>query len=190
MTLRDAWQALERDDFAFAERTARETLPRSPDDGDAFYLLGSALLFAGRHAEALGPLEEAAARLRTRGVGYRLGHCRLALGDFQAAESALRRETELHPESANAQNTLGVALVRQAKHEQALAAFLAALRIEPTHAEARRNAAVARSQLVWNLISLCRWDEARPHVAALRAGVRDGTLGASPFTMIAVSPSP
>lgn len=189
MTLQDAWQALERDDFAFAERTARETLARSPDDGDAFYLLGSALLFAGRHAEALAPLEEAAARLRTRGVGYRLGHCRLALGDFPAAEGALRRETELHPDSANAQNTLGVALVRQAKHEPALAAFLAALRIEPTHAEARRNAAVARSQLVWNLISLCRWDEARPHIAAMRAGVRDGTLAASPFTMIAVSPS-
>src|SRR5205823_80641 len=114
---------------------------------------------------------------------------RLALGDFQAAETALRRETELHPDSANAQNTLGVALVSQAKHAAALAAFLAALRIEPAHAEARRNAAVARSQVVWELISRCRWDEAGPHIAALRAGVREGTLAASPFTMIAVSPS-
>jgi len=189
MTLDAAWQALERDDFAFAERAARETLARTPDDGEALYLLGSALLFAGRHAEALRPLEEAAACLRTRGVGYRLGHCRLALGDFPGAEAALRREIELHPDSANAHNTLGVTLVNQAKHEQALAAFLAALRIEPAHAEARRNAAVARGQLAWNLISLCRWDEARPHIAALRAGVQDGTLAAAPFTMIAVSSS-
>src|SRR5256885_1591616 len=140
MTLDAAWQALERDEFAFAERAARETLARAPDDGEALYLLGSALLFAGRHAEALAPLEEAAARLRTRGVGYRLGHCRLALGDFPGAETALRRETELYPDSANAHNTLGVTLVRQGKHEQALAAFLAALRIDPAHAEARRNA--------------------------------------------------
>lgn len=189
MTLQAAWQALERDDFAFAESAARETLERSPQDGEAFYLLGSALLFAGRHAEALAPLGEAAVRLQRRGVGYRLGHCRLALGDFAGAEAALRREIELHPESANAHNTLGVALVRQGKHEQALAAFLAALRIDPAHAEARRNGAVARSQLVWDLISLCRWDEAAPHIAALRAGVRQGTLAASPFTMIAVSPS-
>ena len=189
MTLDAAWQALERDDFALAERAARETLARAPEDGEALYLLGSALLFAGRHAEALAPLEAAAKRVGRRGVGYRLGHCRLALGDFQAAETALRRETELHPESANAHNTLGVALVRQRKHEQALAAFLAALSIEPAHAEARRNASVARGQLAWNLISLCRWDEARPHIAALRAGVRDGTLAAAPFTMIAVSSS-
>ena len=123
-------------------------------------------------------------------MGYRLGHCRLALGDFPGAEAALRRETRLHPHSANAHNTLGVALVHQAKHEEALAAFLAALRIEPAHAEARRNADVARGQLAWHLISLCRWDEARPHIAALRAGVRDGTLAAAPFTMIAVSASP
>src|SRR3954471_13393185 len=119
MTLQAAWQALERDDFAFAERAAREALARSPQDGEALYLLGSALLFAGRHGEALAPLGEAAARLQRRGVGYRLGHCRLALGDFAGAESALRRETELYPDSANAHNTLGVALVHQAKHEQA-----------------------------------------------------------------------
>ena len=189
MTLQAAWQALERDDLASAESAARETLARSPGDGDALYLLGSALLFAGRHAEALAPLGDAAARLQRRGVGYRLGHCRLALGDFSGAEAALRRETELYPDFANAHNTLGVALVQQAKHEQALAAFLAALRSEPAHDEARRNAAVARGQLVWNLISLCRWDEAGPHIAAMRAGVRDGTFAASPFTMIAVSPS-
>src|SRR5262245_30618676 len=133
MTLAAAWQALERDDFAFAEGAAREALARSPADAEALYLLGSALLFAGRQAEALA---EAASRRQTRGVGYRLGHCHLALGDFAAAEAALRREAELHPDSANARNTLGVALVNQAKQEPALAAFLAALRIDPRHAEA------------------------------------------------------
>src|SRR5262245_22185699 len=143
MTLQAAWQALERDDFPFAESAARDALARAPGDGEALYLLGSALLFAGRHAEAPGPLGEAAARLERRGVGYRLGHCRLALGDFPGAEAALRRETELHPDSANAHNTLGVALVHQAKHAEALAAFLAALRVDPRHVEARQNAAGA-----------------------------------------------
>src|SRR5262249_10994248 len=157
MTLAAAWQALERDDFAFAEGAAREALARSPTDAEALYLLGSALLFAGRHAEALAPLAEAASRLQSRGVGYRLGHCHLALGDFAAAEAALRREAALHPASANACNTLGVALVNQAKQEPALAAFLAALRIDPRHAEAHQNAAGV-------LLTLGRTAEAADHL--------------------------
>ena len=219
MTLHAAWQALERDDFAFAESAARAALARSPADAEALYLLGSTLLFAGRHAEALGPLETAEARLQRRGIAYRLGHCRLALGDSAGAESALRRETERHPDFAAAHNTLGVALVNQARHEAALAAFLAALRIDPGHAEAHHNAAgvlwtlgrtaqaadhfrdalqakpdLARlpyflSQLVWSEITLCRWADAGPHIAALRAGVGEDTIAATPFTMIAVSPS-
>lgn len=219
MTLHAAWQALERDDFAFAERAAREALARSPADGEALYLLGSALLFAGRHAEALEPLGKAASQLQSRGVEFRLGFCRLALSDFPGAESALRRETARFPDFAAAHNTLGVALVSQGRRSDALAAFLAAVQADPRHVEARQNAAgvlwtlgrgaeaaehlqhalrlkpeLAKapyflSQLVWTEISLCRWADAEPRIAALRAGVRDGALAATPFTMIGVSPS-
>lgn len=135
-----AWDALERNDFRFAERAAREALARAPEDGEAHYLLGSTLLFEGRAAEALGPLTEAAARLRRRGVAYRLGHCHLALGDHARAEEALRREIADHPQSANAHNTLGVALVNQGRQDEALAMFLASLRLEPMHGEANNNA--------------------------------------------------
>jgi protein O-GlcNAc transferase len=135
-----AWDALERNDFRFAERAAREALARSPQDGEALYLLGSTFLFESRYAEALGPLAEAAQRLARRGVGYRLGHCHLALGDLARAEEALRRETQAYPESANAHNTLGVVLVNQGRTLDALAAFRAALRADPAHAEASNNA--------------------------------------------------
>jgi predicted O-linked N-acetylglucosamine transferase (SPINDLY family) len=139
--MQDAWDALERNDFRFAERAAREALARSPADPEALYLLGSTLLFEGRCAEACGPLEAAAARLSRRGVRYRLGHCYLALGDLARAEQVLRGEAEQHPEFANAHNTLGVALVNQAKNEAALAAFRTAVELEPAHAEANANAA-------------------------------------------------
>jgi predicted O-linked N-acetylglucosamine transferase (SPINDLY family) len=134
-----AWDALERNDFRFAEAAAREALKRSPGDGEALYLLGSTLLFEGRAAEALAPLTEAAERLARRGVAYRLGHCHLALGDFARAEAALRRETRTYPESANAHNTLGVALVGQGRNLPALTAFVAALRADALHAEAANN---------------------------------------------------
>lgn len=142
-----AWDALERDDFRFAENAAREALAKAPADGEALYLLGSTLLFEGRFQEALGPLSDAFARLQRRGVGYRLGHCHLALGDFHRAEEALRRETRAYPDSANAHNALGVALVNQSRHDEALAAFLAAVELDPRHAEAHNNAANALSAL-------------------------------------------
>jgi len=90
--------------------------PRSPEDGEALYLLGSTLLFEGRFREALGPLTAALDRFARRGVAYRLGHCHLALGDAAGAERVLRRETATYPDSANAHNTLGVALVNQARN--------------------------------------------------------------------------
>ncbi|MGH8686865.1 MAG: tetratricopeptide repeat protein, partial [Burkholderiales bacterium] len=138
--MQSAWEALERNDFRLAERAAREALSRAPEDGEALYLLGSTLLFDGRPAEALGPLTAAVERLASRGVAYRLGHCHLALGDAARAESALRRETSAYPDSANAHNTLGVALVNQSRHAEALDEFVAALRLDPAHGEANNNA--------------------------------------------------
>lgn len=143
-----AWDALERNDFRFAERAAREALARAPQDGEALYLLGSTYLFEGRYAEALAPLTEAAQRLQRRGVGYRLGHCHLALGDIARAEEVLRRETQAYPESANAHNTLGVVLINQGRTIDALSAFRAALRADPAHAEASNNAGNALHVLV------------------------------------------
>jgi len=153
-----AWQALERNDFRTAERAAREALARASNDAEALYLLGSTLLFEGRFAEARGPLEEAAAGEPRRGVRYRLGHCYLALGDPARAEQVLRAEVAHYPQSANAHNTLGVALVSQAKQAAALAAFRAALDLEPAHAEANANAANL-------LLTLDRPQEALPLAA-------------------------
>jgi predicted O-linked N-acetylglucosamine transferase (SPINDLY family) len=135
-----AWDALDRNDFRFAEAAAREALATSPTDAEALYLLGSTLLFEGRVQEAAVPLAAAFERLERRGVAYRLGHCLIALGDYARAEQALLRETGAYPDSANAHNTLGVARVNQGKNQEALAAFRAALRIDPGHAEANSNA--------------------------------------------------
>lgn len=145
--LSSGWEALERDQFADAEAVARRALQHAPSDSEAWYLLGSALLFQARFQEALGPLSQAAKSLDRRGVRHRLGYCCLALGDLAAAERALREEVRDHPEVVNAQNALGVALARQGKHGEALAVFEAVLRREPDSEEANNNVANVLSEL-------------------------------------------
>jgi predicted O-linked N-acetylglucosamine transferase (SPINDLY family) len=141
------WKALERDDFSNAERLARERLARTPLAGEAFYLLGSALLFQNRFAEALPALQEALRLAPARGVGHRLGYCHLALGEDSAAEQVLRREVQAYPDLIHAYNALGVAQIRQGKREDALAVFQQAARRDPASAEANNNVANVLSEL-------------------------------------------
>jgi predicted O-linked N-acetylglucosamine transferase (SPINDLY family) len=141
------WKALERDDFPNAERLARDSLARTPGAGEAFYLLGSSLLFQNRFAEALPALEQALRLAPARGVGHRLGYCLLALGEDAAAEQVLRREVHAYPDLLHAYNALGVALIRQGKREQALAVFEQAARRDPASPEANNNVANVLSEL-------------------------------------------
>jgi predicted O-linked N-acetylglucosamine transferase (SPINDLY family) len=145
--LKSAWEALDLNDFRFAETSAREVLTQSPQDGEALYLLGSALLFEGRLQEAVAPLRAAAALLTQRTVQYRLAHCLFGLGDLNAAEAALRREIFAFPDYASAHNTLGAVLAAQGRKQEALDALLTALRADPCHAEAAANAGAALHEL-------------------------------------------
>ena len=146
-TLAAGWEALERDDFAPAERIARGALAGNPADGEALYLLGSTLLFQNLFEEAVAPLREALRLAPARGVGHRLGYCYLSLGDFGAAEAALRAEIRAYPERVNAYNALGVALIRQGKRDAALAVFLEAAQRDPQSPEAANNVANALGEL-------------------------------------------
>ena len=145
--LAPGWAALERDDFATAQAIAGAALERDPADGEALYLLGSALLFQNRFDEALAPLREAARRTSRRGVRHRLGYCYLALGETAAAELVLRDEVREFPDLVAAHNALGVALVRQGKYGEALAAFQGAVAQDPQSAEANNNVANVLSEL-------------------------------------------
>lgn len=55
-----------------------------------------------------------------------LGVSRLVAHDWTGAEAALRAATELEPDDATAFNNLGLALARQERYAEALAAFLGA----------------------------------------------------------------
>lgn len=159
----EGWRALEAEDLAGAEVHARCALARDGADADALHLLGASLLFQGRHAEALAPLEAAHRAAPRKGSGHRLGYCLLALGEHARAADVLAAEVAAYPDLVNAHNALGVARVRQGRREEALAAFVAAARLDPASSEASTNAGGV-------LAELGRHDEAIPFLeAAARA---------------------
>jgi len=159
----EGWRALEADDLAGAEAHARRALAHDRADAEALHLLGASLLYQGRHAEALAPLEAAHHAAPRKGSGHRLGYCLLALGEHARAAAVLAAEVAAHPDLVNAHNALGVARVRQGRREDALAAFIAAARLDPASPEASSNAGGV-------LAELGRHAEAIPYLeAAARA---------------------
>jgi superkiller protein 3 len=66
--------------------------------------------------------------------------------DFPRAEAALRRALELNPVNVIAINDLGLALMGQAKRDEASAAWHRALDINPRYAAARQNLDAAKAQ--------------------------------------------
>ena len=140
LRLAGGWDAIDRNDLAAAEAIARAALRGDPRDAEASYLLGSSLLFQERYPDAVEPLRAAYQAALRKGVGHRLGYCYLALGDFRNAELVLEREVAAYPELVNARNALGIALVRQARLEDALAVFLEAAKLDPRSVEAVNNA--------------------------------------------------
>ncbi|HKA38790.1 MAG TPA: tetratricopeptide repeat protein [Burkholderiales bacterium] len=167
--LRAGWDAIDRDDLTAAEEIARAALRSDPRDAEAAYLLGSSLLFQDRYPEAVAPLREAYRDVPRKGVGHRLGFCYLALGDLTNAETVLEREVKAYPDLVNARNALGIALVRQARVEEALAVFLEAAKLDPHSLEANSN--------VGNVLGdLGRYDEAIPYLQgalAMQPGLAD-----------------
>jgi tetratricopeptide (TPR) repeat protein len=97
----------DRDTLKLFERAART----EPYDGDYYYILGQALLRAGRFSDAVGVCREAA-RLNRHDPDYHyaLGAAVWGLERYEEAEAAFRDAVRLHPDDTRALNGLGCAL--------------------------------------------------------------------------------
>ena len=79
------------------------------------------------------------------------GWSRLSLGDYEAAEQALKKAIELSPNDAQSQALLGWALMLQEKYDEALGWFQKVLIKEPQNSLARINVGyISLKKRVWN----------------------------------------
>ena len=168
------WEAIERGDFRSADEIAGNALRKNPSAPDFLALLGTSLFHQRRYSEAVVPLREVFSSTRTQGIGILLGQCCLSAADAKGAETVLRREVQLFPDFPEAINLLGISLVQQSRHPEAIALFESALRLSPRFVEAHLNLGNALYQTGRYEEAIPRFEktiELRPEFAAAHTGL-------------------
>lgn len=171
-------------DVKNAELVLEQEIKAYPDLIDAHNALGVALINQSRREDALKVFLEAA-RLdpRSAEANNNVGNVLRELGRNEEAIPYLQKAIDAKPDLADAHHNLGMIFQSLKRHEEAIASLHRALNIAP-------RMTYTLSQLVWNEMAICRWVDLGHHIDSLRAHLRDLNIAASPFTYIAVSPSP
>jgi tetratricopeptide (TPR) repeat protein len=127
----------------------RRALATRPNFVDAQCDLGSALATRGRLDEAIASFRAALAiNPNLPAVQGNIGLALLARGrteDLEEAINLLRQELRADPNDAGIWNTIGEALLRAERYDEAIIQFQNALRINAGYAEAMKNLEVARA---------------------------------------------
>jgi tetratricopeptide (TPR) repeat protein len=131
-----AWQrgrqALQRHDYAGAERDFAAALHAAPGHPELLRARAFALSRLQRHGEAIGLLREALAATSADGAALNeLGTALAEAGDMASAEAAFRRACAAAPTLAAAWFNLGRSLREQARVEDSLEPLQRALALDP-----------------------------------------------------------
>jgi predicted O-linked N-acetylglucosamine transferase (SPINDLY family) len=171
-------------DFKSAELVLKREVEAYPDLIDAHNALGVALVNQSRREDALKVFLEAA-RLNPQSAeaNNNAGNVLTDLGRNEEAIPYLQKAIDVKPDLADAHHNLGMSFQKLKRHEDAIDSLQKALSIAP-------HARYTLSHLVWNELAICRWHDLGSRIDFLRAEVRDRNVAASPFTFVAVSPSP
>jgi Flp pilus assembly protein TadD len=139
---------LDVNQFARAEKHAREALRLKPDYADAFTNLGIALHRQGKWEEAADAFTNAL-RCNPRHIEAHcgLGAVRTRQGRLREALTHLQETVRLAPNHSQARNNLGGVLLELGWPEQALEHLREAIRLRPTFADAHGNLGVALHEL-------------------------------------------
>ncbi len=150
-------------DWAGAERLFREALAINPSSSVAHHRYALLLMTAGRFAEAI---EHGRQALDLDPLSYRLVNgvavIHFCARQYREAERLARESTVLAPDFFLAHLILGSALVEQRRLDEGIAAYRAALAVQPHEPDA--TASLGRA-----LALAGRRDEARALLAALEA---------------------
>jgi len=135
--LKQAQERLQSGDVAGTQLLCRDLLAAAPRNPDVLALLAVTHLAGGRAREALEPLERALDADPRHGAALEnLGLAHLMLGDFTAAERALRVAAGLPRAPASVHLRLGAALLHQGRPAEAMP------ELERAHAQDPHNPAI------------------------------------------------
>lgn len=141
-----------------ATTLARARLQKEAKDPYALYALAHAFYVAGDSAQASQLVHQAIAARRGETAHLLAGLIAYSVRDFPEATRQFRKMLELNPASVAGHYNLGVAALAQNQYRDARESFLAALRYNPKHKEARQNLAIVTH-------SRGAQDEAKHHLA-------------------------
>lgn len=119
--------------------TMAQTIVDRRPHGRAHFMLGSELIGAGRHEEAMAHFRESARDYP--GARYALGTEMMAMGDLDggiAELEAFLRALPNHPNAVPAREMLGRVFIAERRFDDAEKQLTQLLALVPTHAEARR----------------------------------------------------
>ncbi len=138
--LREALRRHQAGDFQGADALYRSVVGRSPEDADAWHLLGLSLYQRGCDPDALTAIERAVALGPTVAL-YRgnLARVLAAAGRLEEARLTLLAAIALEPGNPDFHYDLGVLLGRLGRPGEAVASFREAIALSPTHARAHNN---------------------------------------------------
>jgi serine/threonine-protein kinase len=123
-----------------AVRDYRDAIRRKPDDAQARFNLGYALVDLGKLAEAEAELRAAIQSQPDLGLAHiQLGNVLADLGKLAEAEAEFRTSIRLQPDSDIAYYNLGTVLAAQGRSDETQAAYREALRRNPEFPEAHCN---------------------------------------------------
>ena len=123
-----------------AATQARTMTERFPQHGFGWKVSGAVLKQIGRSAEALAPLQKAAALSPGDAEAhFNLGLVLHDLGRLEEAEASYRRALQINPEYAGAHYNLGITLMRLGRLEEAEGSYRSAVQIRPQYADAYCN---------------------------------------------------
>jgi tetratricopeptide (TPR) repeat protein len=143
-------------------------LEMNPRDAQIHAELAMCYYEAGRHAEALDHMTEAARLEPDAGRHYDVGRLYLMLRQFPEAAAAFRHVLSLNPRHAEASYGLGVAFDGLGRLDDAVTAYLTALKLNLNYADAHFNLARV-------LTAQGKYDEAINHYRhALQLNPEDG----------------
>lgn len=133
----------------------RRALDRRPNYAKAWLRLGNAQKQLGKFSEAAASYSESIRSNPTlgfeedqKGINYhQLGRLYVRFGLHKKAEKVYRNGTKLNPNSPLLMNGLGLAIMKQGNHEEAIDVFKDVLELDSRYTSAHFNRAVAEKAL-------------------------------------------